>query len=87
MNIPSNTDTKETTEEVVVTDTAVITQDTPIVEEPKPRVSVEGAFKDADRTPANWNIVPTDEGIEASNSNTGSKFAGTVEEFNAKVKG
>lgn len=50
-------------------------------------VSVEGAFSDADRVPANWSIQPTEDGIEAFNGTTGSRFEGSIADFNAKLKG
>ena len=96
MNIPSIT--KETTdqasvEEVTVEETTVQTADDVVTavdtgEQPdQPKQQVEGAFSDADRIPANWTITPTEEGIEAFNSNTGSRFSGPISDFNAKLRG
>ena len=42
-----------------------------------------------DRVPSDWSIVPAEgeDMIEASNSSTGRVFAGTVAEFNQKLRG
>jgi hypothetical protein len=101
MNIPSNkteattevteTEVKETE---VETNDAVQQTDAAKVETPETQeeavvahVSVEGAFSDADRVPANWSIQPTEDGIEAFNGTTGSRFEGSIADFNAKLKG
>ena len=47
------------------------------------------AWTGRDRVPSDWNIVPAEgeDMIEASNSSTGRVFAGTVAEFNQKLRG
>lgn len=41
-----------------------------------------------DRTPANWTIQPVDENlISAINGKTQENFEGTIEEFNALLRG
>jgi hypothetical protein len=95
MNIPSIAKEEQTQEEVTeqVTETQEqtteqVTQEPETTQEPEVKQqSVEGAFTDADRIPANWNINPTEDGIEAFNSNTGSRFVGTISDFNAKLRG
>lgn len=73
----------ETTDAPEVTNTP----ETDKAPEAEPHVSVEGAFTDADRVPSNWSILPTEDGIEAFNANTGNRFQGSIADFNAKLKG
>jgi hypothetical protein len=41
-----------------------------------------------DKSPCNWNITQLEDGsIYATSSNTLETFSGTMEEFNAKMKG
>lgn len=47
--------------------------------------SVESSFKD--KTPSNWSIKPTEDGIEARSNSTGETFVGTIIEFNQKLRG
>jgi hypothetical protein len=75
------------TTEVETQETKTPETESKVAEEVKPHVSVEGAFSTADRIPANWNITPTEDGIEAFNSTTGSRFEGSITDFNAKLKG
>ena len=44
-------------------------------------------FQGNELIPALWTIAPTEDGIIATNSTTGSKFEGTIAEFNAKLRG
>jgi len=39
------------------------------------------------RSPCNWNIVATKEGIEAINSVSNETFKGTIKEFNKRMRG
>lgn len=103
MNIPSvtkqetveevtETSTPGVTQNLEVTETPEVTQDLEItdtldVNDQDKHESVEGAFTGSDRIPANWNIQPTEDGIEAFNSTSGNRFNGTIAEFNAKLKG
>lgn len=58
----------------------------PVVVEDAPRVSnSEGAFQD--RVPANWQIKPVKDGIEAYNANSREKFVGSIAEFNQRLRG
>jgi hypothetical protein len=89
---PEVTEAKEqeqTNQEQNTQDQAQVTDEvkTEVTEEAKPKVSVEGAFSEADRIPANWTITPTEDGIEAFNGTTGSRFEGSIADFNAKLKG
>jgi len=102
MNIPSVTKQEVVVEDTVQTDVttettevATLVIDTPETPEPavddNPQVtqheSVEGAFTGNDRIPALWNIMPTEDDIEATNSTTQNRFVGTIADFNAKLKG
>lgn len=95
MNIPSiKTETTQVEDTVEVsTDSAATEVTQPEVTQPEvvtaPEVaqSVEGAFTGNDRVPALWAIIPTEDGIEASNGTTGSRFVGSIADFNAKLKG
>lgn len=44
-------------------------------------------FKGNELVPALWTITPVEDGVIATNSTTGSKFEGTIAEFNAKLRG
>lgn len=57
-------------------------QDQPTVQE---QPVVEVAHRDVN--PSQWSILPTEDGIEATNSSTGESFVGTIAEFNAKLRG
>lgn len=64
------------------------TQETVTQEPEQPPVTqtaVEGAFKD--KTPSNWYIKPTEDGIEARSNSTGETFVGSIAEFNQKLRG
>ena len=39
------------------------------------------------KTPAHWNIQPTEDGITAHNSTTAEFFEGTLKEFNKRLRG
>ena len=39
-------------------------------------------FDNTERVPSDWTIVATSTGIEAVHRRTGTKFEGTIEEFN-----
>ena len=56
--------------------------ETTTVQTPPPVVQVKRAV---DSQPCNWHIEPTEDGIIATNGQE--KFEGTVEEFNAYLKG
>ena len=60
----------------------VTTQDQPTVQE---QPVVEVAHRDVN--PSQWSILPTEDGIEATNNSTGESFVGTIAEFNAKLRG
>ena len=46
---------------------------------------IEEAF--VGKTPAHWNIQPTEDGITAHNSTTAEFFEGTLKEFNKRLRG
>ena len=60
----------------------VTTQDQPTAQE---QPVVEVAHRDVN--PSQWSILPTEDGIEATNNSTGELFVGTIAEFNAKLRG
>ena len=65
------------TTKVQVTDTVAAKTETPKATK----------FQGNELIPALWTITPTEDGIIATNSTTGSKFEGTIAEFNAKLRG
>jgi len=83
------------TEEVVneaVVEQPVVEQ--PVVEQPKIENASELEITEAEikaySTPANWNIKASEEDaeyIEAVNYSTNETFEGTIEEFNAFLRG
>lgn len=84
MEIKINPKTQtEVSDEIKVEQTTV--KAAPVVED-APKVSnPEGAFQD--RVPANWQIKPVEDGIEAYNANSREKFVGSIAEFNQKLRG
>jgi len=88
MEIKINPKTQtEVSDEIKVEQTTVETpsSEEPLVQE-QPKVSnPEGAFQD--RVPANWQIKPVEDGIEAYNANSREKFVGSIAEFNQKLRG
>ena len=87
MEIKINPKTQtEISDEIKVEQTTEVTQpetEQPQVEEPK--VNVEGAF--TDKVPANWQIKPMEDGVEAYNANSRETFVGSIAEFNQKLRG
>lgn len=80
------TDTTETVVTETGTEETVITETTP-PEAPKTIVTT-GPVEFLDKVPCNWVIVENEEGIvEATNLNSGEKFAGNLEDFNASLRG
>lgn len=57
----------------------------PAVKDAPKASNSEGAFQD--RVPANWQIKPVEDGIEAYNANSREKFVGSIAEFNQKLRG
>ena len=88
MEIKINPKTQtEVSDEINVEQTTEVTQpetEQPRVEE-QPKANVEGAF--TDKVPANWQIKPTENGIEAYNANSRETFVGSIAEFNQKLRG
>jgi len=88
MEIKINPKTQtEISDEIKVEQTTEVMQpetEQPQVEE-QPKANVEGAF--IDKVPANWQIKPTEDGIEAYNANSREKFVGSIAEFNQKLRG
>ena len=66
-----------------VTDETQTPEVTEQVTEEQPIVEV--AHRDVN--PSQWSILPTEDGIEATNNSTGELFVGTIAEFNAKLRG
>ncbi len=48
--------------------------------------SLEKSFTVDERVPANWSILPEEDGIRAFNNITRRVFIGTTQEFNARLK-
>lgn len=84
MEIKINPKTQtEISDEIKVEQT---TAEAPPAVEDAPKISnPEGAFQD--RVPANWQIKPVEDGIEAYNANSREKFVGSIAEFNQKLRG
>jgi len=72
--------------QVTTPDTSPAPATAPPTPPPAPVASGKG-FEGNDRRPCYWNITKTETGIDARNSLTGNIFKGTVEEFNAKLRG
>lgn len=53
---------------------SVVTQPTPVA-----------SFKD--KTPSNWSITATEDGITARSNPTGETFEGSIADFNARLRG
>jgi len=82
MEIKINPKTQtEVSDEVQIEQTTEVKQ--PEVEQPK--ANVKCAF--TDKVPSNWQIKPTEDGIEAYNANSRETFVGSIAEFNQKLRG
>lgn len=76
-NVTSKVETPDKVE--AVAETVKVTKTTA----PAPKVT---PFTQGELMPSNWNILPEDDGIVATNSVTGRTFKGTVAEFSAMLK-
>lgn len=74
--------------ELVTAAKTTVTEEVSIRKETKPMpVAKAPAVQLEDTTPCNWVITPEGDGILAVNNVTGEQFEGTIEAFNAALKG